>query len=116
MEPDPAHFLSDHVAPTDCVCSRRQDKEIRAMDRRRFVPSTEGLEGRALLASLFGSGTSNTNATQDIPVTFALKEARIDRLPYFMEQFRPGRFLPPDTISHLKTDLLAVAAKIHKPN
>jgi hypothetical protein len=85
------------------------------MDRRRFVPSTEGLEGRALLASLFGNGTSNANALDDIPMTFALKEARIERLPFFMEQFRPGRFLPADTIDQLKTDLLAVAAKLHRP-
>jgi Big-like domain-containing protein len=85
------------------------------MDCRRFVPSAEGLEGRALLASLFGSSTSNANATQNIPETFALKEARIERLPHFMELFRSGRYLPPDTIAQLKIDLLAIAAKLHAP-
>jgi hypothetical protein len=85
------------------------------MDRRRFVPSTEGLEGRALLTSLFGSASSNTNPADEVPMTFALKEARIERLPHFLEQIRPGRFLPPDVTAHLKTDLLAVAGKLHSP-
>jgi hypothetical protein len=85
------------------------------MDRRRFVPSTEGLEGRALLTSLFGSASSSPPVSESIPMTFALKEARIERLPHYLETLRPGRFLPPDTIAHLKTDLLAIAAKLHTP-
>src|SRR5947209_3053904 len=99
MEPDPAPF-SNPPRRTDCVCFRRQDKEIRAMDRRRFVPSAEGLEGRALLAnSLFGSRISaSANVAQEVPVTFQLKEHRIERLPHFLELIKSGRFLPTDTV------------------
>jgi Bacterial Ig-like domain len=85
------------------------------MDRRRFVPSTEGLEGRALLTSLFGSSTSQNDPIDTVPMTFKLKAARVDKLPGYMEQFRSGRFLPADTIAHLKDDLIAVAAKLHAP-
>src|SRR3954471_3694802 len=98
MKPCPAPFLR-LPRRLDCVRSRREDKEIRAMDSRRFVPSTEGLEGRALLTSLFGSASSNPNPSEDIPMTFVLKEARIEKLPHYMQQFRSGRFLPPDTIA-----------------
>src|SRR4051812_19973937 len=113
MEPVPAPLLDSATSPRPHR-SRRQDKEIRAMDPRRFVPSTEGLEGRALLASLFGSGTSNQNAAQDIPLTYELKQARVERLPQYMEQFRPGRFLPADTIDRLQADLLDLAGKNHE--
>jgi hypothetical protein len=85
------------------------------MDRRRYVPSPEGLEGRALLSNLFGNSTSQNNPIDTVPMTFKLKAARVDRLPGYMEQFRPGRFLPADTIAHLKDDLTAVAAKLHAP-
>ena len=77
------------------------------MDRRRFVPSPEGLENRALLTSgLFGSAPSNGNPSADVPATFRIKEQRIERLPHFLELIRSGRYLPPDTIKQLQADLL----------
>jgi hypothetical protein len=86
------------------------------MDRRRFVPSTEGLEGRALLASLFGSTSSTqSNAAQELPQTFKEKVRRIERLPFYLGQFLSGRYLPPDTIQQLQTDMLAVAGRLHPP-
>ena len=96
------------------------------MDRRRFVPSPEGLEGRALLSlfghstpaqttskttSLFGTSTANDN----IPVTFRQKELRVDHVPYYLERIRPGRFLPNDTLTQLQTDLRAVTGTLHWP-
>jgi hypothetical protein len=86
------------------------------MDRRRFVPSTEGLEGRALLASsFFGSISKSSNPAADVPMTFKIKTQRIERLPHYMELIRSGRFLPPDTIKKLQADLLAVTTKLHAP-
>jgi hypothetical protein len=86
------------------------------MDRRRFVPSTEGLEGRALLAtSLFGSASANNNPAVEVPWTFPLKVHRIERLPFHLEQNKPGRILPAATLKQLQNDLLDIAAKLHPP-
>jgi hypothetical protein len=86
------------------------------MDRRRFVPSAEGLEGRALLAtSLFGTKPPGSNPISEVPATFVLKEHRVAQLPHYMEGIRSGRFLPPATIKKLQADLLAVTTKLHAP-
>jgi hypothetical protein len=96
------------------------------MDRRRFIPSPEGLEGRALL-SLFGhsSATSSNNAlfsasttntpTDNFPYTFKEKEQRIDHLPFYISQLQPGRFLNRDQIAQLQTDLNAIVGDLHAP-
>ena len=88
------------------------------MDRRRYVPSTEGLEGRALLATgLFGGTTSkNVDPSQEVPVTYELKEHRVERLPHFLELIKSGRYLPADTVKQLQADLLDVAATLHAPD
>jgi hypothetical protein len=86
------------------------------MDRRRFVPSAEGLEGRALLAgSIFSFSKPSSNPADDVAMTFELKAHRVQRLPVHMEQIRAGRFLPPDTIKALQANLLAIATKLHAP-
>jgi hypothetical protein len=86
------------------------------MDRRRFVPSAEGLEGRALLASsIFSFSKPSRNPVSDVPATFELKAHRTERLPVHMEQIRSGRFLPPDTIKQLQANLLAITTKLHAP-
>jgi Bacterial Ig-like domain len=103
------------------------------MDRRRFVPSPEGLEGRALLSlfghssssqtnsssnttSIFGVGGNLTTVNDNIPETFKAKETRVAHLPFFLERIRPGRFLPNDVISQLQTDLNAIVGQLHKPD
>ncbi len=88
------------------------------MDRRRFVPSSEGLEGRALL-SLFGTTTNSTNKVDvsSLPLTYLQKQARITRLPYYLDQLQPGRFLPADTIADLQSNLTQIAGVVpHAPN
>lgn len=87
------------------------------MDRRRFKPSAEGLEGRALL-SLFGGKSPATNTTisiQDLPETFQQKLNRIDHLPFHLQQEDPNRYLPPATIQQLQTDMRSVIAGLHAP-
>jgi hypothetical protein len=86
------------------------------MDRRRFNPSAEGLEGRELL-SLFGGSTAKATqaSLQNIPTTFKQKELRIAHLPFFLEQEYPNRFLPEDTIKQLQADLTSVIASLHAP-
>jgi hypothetical protein len=92
-------------------------KEIRAMDRRRYVPSAEGLEGRALLATsnlntLFGL---QVNTNLNVPITYQQKTLRIQRLPYYLEQIHPGRFLPEAEIQQIQTALFNMVDGIHKP-
>ncbi len=84
------------------------------MDRRRFVPSAEGLEGRALQAGLFGGvGVAPVAPATTVPETYALKEKRIERIPLYLEEIRSGRYLPAATISALENDLTAIAARLH---
>jgi hypothetical protein len=96
------------------------------MDRRRFVPSTEGLEGRALLslfgntsskssgASLFGIGNFSTT-NDNIPETFQAKELRIAHLPFYLDRIRPGRFIPTDVVTELQSDLSTIVTRLHWP-
>ena len=87
------------------------------MDRRRFVPSSEGLEGRALL-SLFGHSSTNKTVVNvdDLPLTFTEKAARIKRVPYYLDQLQPGRFLPPAAITDLQANLYTIAGTVpHSP-
>jgi len=92
-------------------------KEIRAMDRRRFVPSTEGLEGRTLqtainVNNLFGFQAS---ANLNVPITYQQKSLRIQHLPFYLEKIRPGRFLPKAEIEQIQTALFNMIDGIRKP-
>ena len=89
------------------------------MDRRRFVPTSEGLEQRALLtsttpnlANIFGFQVS-TNL--NIPITFEQKVLRVEHLPYYLEKIRPGRFLPAAEMHSIQGDLSQFISKLHKP-
>ncbi len=89
------------------------------MDRRRFMPSTEGLETRALqaastsnLANIFGF---QVNTNLNIPVTYEQKQLRIEHLPYYLEKILPGRFLPNTEIKEIQGDLLALISRTRQP-
>jgi hypothetical protein len=92
-------------------------KEIRAMDRRRFVPFHDRLEVRTLqafnLTSPFGAQvTSNLN----IPITYEQKALRIERLPYYLERITSvGRFLPKAEITQIQNSLFSMLDTIRKP-
>jgi hypothetical protein len=91
-------------------------KNLRAMNRRRFVPSTEGLEGRALQAAtglnVFGFQlTTNLN----VPITYQQKAKRIEHLPYYLGQIHPGRFLPQAEIQQIQGALFNMMDSIQKP-
>ena len=85
------------------------------MDRRRFVPAPEGLEVRTMLAttgssfSLLGSGTT----TQTLPITFAQKELRIQKMPTNLRALQPDRFLPPGRIRSQNSASVATAGAGH---
>jgi len=85
--------------------------------RRRFVPSSESLEGRTLQATTnpfnpFGfQVTSNLN----VPITYQQKALRIERLPYYLEKIRPGRFIPKPEMQQITNALFNMMDGIHRP-
>jgi len=86
------------------------------MDRRRFVPRPEALEGRTLqtnINTLFGLQlSSNLN----VPITFQQKSLRIIRLPYYLDKIAPhGRFLPKAEIKQIQESLFNMMDAIHRP-
>ena len=87
------------------------------MDRRRFVPSPEGLEGRMLLSVARPSSAIKAARTPvaNTSSTLAEKELRIERLPFFLETLQPGRALPGATIARLQADLNTIVARLQPP-
>jgi hypothetical protein len=92
-------------------------QEIRAMDRRRFIPSAEGIEDRTLqtsfpLSNLFGT---SLNSNLNVPITFQQKSLRIEHLPFYLEKISPGRFLPKAELQQIQGALFSIVDGIHKP-
>jgi hypothetical protein len=81
------------------------------MDRRRFVPRADRLEGRDLL-SLFGGSARLTNPGANLTI---IKNVRIERLPGFLERLQIGRSIPPDVVAALQNDLRAIESRLHPP-
>jgi Bacterial Ig-like domain len=85
------------------------------MDRRRFVPAPEGLEVRTMLSTttngfnLFGSSATTT---QTLPITFAQKELRIQKMPTNLRALQPNRYLPPETINQIQLGLNELMSQI----
>src|SRR6478672_4222056 len=85
------------------------------MDRRRFVPAAEGLEGRQLQATLFGQGLQSTAAAApNTADTIEQKQLRVEHLPFYLDQFDTKRFLPADTIAKLQAELNSLVGALHK--
>ncbi len=87
------------------------------MDRRRFAPSPEGLEGRMLLST---AGPASATVTSQAPVanttsTLREKEQRVERLPHFLQTLQLGRVLPAATITRLQADLNTIVARLQPP-
>jgi hypothetical protein len=91
-------------------------EEIRAMDRRRFVPSHERLEGRELQATVNNLFGIRVNSNLNLPITFQQKSLRIQRLPFYMNKFTTeSRFLPATEIQQIQTSLFNMVDAIHRP-
>ena len=88
------------------------------MDRRRFIPKPEGLEGRALLSNLFGSsGTSNTQRTiHNMPDTWTEKTDRVAHLPYYLQQIDSQSPLPSAAMKSVQSALTPIIGQLHSAN
>ncbi len=87
------------------------------MDRRRFAPSPDGLEGRMLLSTARPASaiTAAQAPVANLSSTLREKELRIERLPYFLQTLQPGRILPGATITRLQADMNTIVARLQPP-
>jgi hypothetical protein len=87
------------------------------MDRRRFVPSYDGLEVRTLqtainINNVFGF---QVNSNLNLPITYQQRELRIEHLPYYMKKIHPNRFLPEAEIQQIQAAMFNMMDQIRKP-
>jgi hypothetical protein len=91
-------------------------KEIHAMDRRRFVPSADGLETRTMMSTTAGSGLSflsgSATTTQQLPITFQQKSLRILNVPKNLRALSPNRFLPVNTVQQIQLGLFQIMGRM----
>ena len=92
--------------------------------RRRFVPSSEGLEGRQLLSTATAPATpaaiaapnpNGPNRAADAP-TIEAKLHRIQNLPFFLGQLNRDGAVPQPTVENIQNDLTPLVAPLHPGN
>lgn len=90
------------------------------MDRRRYVPSPEGLEVRTMLSSstagnalAFLGGTSTTS--QPLPITFQQKAQRIAKIPENLRALSPNRYLPKDVVEQIQLGMFQIMGRMTPP-
>jgi len=72
------------------------------MDRRRFIPGPDRMEGRMMLSTATAAAPVSTLAVTDVPYTIQQKMTRIERLPINMRSTAPNRVLPESLISEIQ--------------
>lgn len=83
------------------------------MDRRRFVPRSEDLEGRRLLSTTHVEVQGVTAAeTSSLPTRIQ----RIERLPVFLAAIQQGRVLPSEITGAIQQNLYALVGTMQRPN
>jgi hypothetical protein len=89
--------------------------------RRRFIPSSEGLEGRQLLSTATAPATPaavatpNPNGPFNTPSTAPTIEAklrRIQNLPFFIGQVNRDGVVPQPTVENIQNDLNSLVANL----
>jgi hypothetical protein len=81
------------------------------MDRRRFAPKAENLEGRQLL-SFFGNTNKFNNYNTTAYAIEITRNMRIDRLPGYLGSLQPGAFATQDVVQNLEGDLQAIESQL----
>jgi hypothetical protein len=85
------------------------------MNRRRFVPSADGLEVRQLLATATAIPTVSAAATTVAPSPYDQRLQRIERLPFFLSSIEPNRSLPSGAVEAIQDNLLSIIGTLHAP-
>jgi hypothetical protein len=97
------------------------------MDRRsrRYVPSSEGLEGRQLLSttqtvaavtnpSLNAPGGTQVEGAAATQQTIEAKRHRIENLPYFIGMLNKDGYVPQPATENIQNDLDGLVASLHQ--
>lgn len=91
------------------------------MDRRRFIPSSEGLEVRTMLSTATAGGVGTASAvvapstSQVLPITFQQKQQRINNIPKNLRDLEPNRFLPKETVEQIQSGLNQIMGTMTPP-
>jgi hypothetical protein len=96
------------------------------MDRRRYIPSLDGLEARLVLSSLVPAAAkaapaATTRAPQVATTPTAQgnsswKQVRIDRLGFLLSQTSRDRIVPPQLLHSLQYNLALLQNNLRRPN
>lgn len=89
------------------------------MDRRRFIPGSENMEGRMMLSTATAAApvaevASTTEEAGAMPYTIEQKQDRIDRVPRLLRSYSPNRELPRDMVEGIQEGLEGVVSDLHK--
>jgi len=87
------------------------------MERRRFIPQSENMEGRMMLSTATAAlpaaaATSTTAAVGQTPYTIQQKQDRIDRVPRLLRSFSPNRALPKEMVEGIQQGLEGVVSNL----
>jgi hypothetical protein len=90
------------------------------MDRRRYVPSPEGLEIRTMLSTTSASNPlgflgGSATTTQTLPITFQQKAERIEKIPENLRALQPDRSLPQDVVEHIQLGMYQIMSQMNLP-
>ncbi len=91
------------------------------MERRRFIPRSENMEGRMMLSTATaalpaGAATLTAEVAGNTPYTIQQKQDRIDRVPRLLRSFSPNRALPKEMVEGIQQGLEGVVSKLDPAN
>lgn len=87
------------------------------MERRRFIPQSENMEGRMMLSTATAalpaaSPISTAEVAGQTPYTIQQKQDRIDRVPRLLRSYSPNRSLPREPVEGIQQGLEGVISKL----
>lgn len=91
------------------------------MERRRFIPGSEKMEGRMMLSTTTAAlpaaaATSTVEIAGSTPYTIQQKQDRIDRVPRLLRSFSPNRALPREMVEGIQQGLEDVMSNLGRAN
>lgn len=80
--------------------------------KRRFVPWSDALEVRVMLSTANATPVQ-VRPSRSVPLsTLEQRQQRIERLPFFLRSFSPGRALPAQAVEQIQQNLLLLIGQV----